>query len=163
MKLGSILLDGRETVIVDAGRGRAATLRDLCSAAALPAPPATIQALIEAGNTEWDMARRAAEYLPRIPGNIASATTLDWLPVQPRASKILGVAFNNRALMRTAHKDPGVPNFFLKPPSSLLGHGKAIEVRSYYGATIPECELAAVIGKRCKDVAPSEALVHVFG
>ena len=163
MKLGSILLDGRETVIVDAGRGRAATLRDLCSAAALPAPPATIQALIEAGNTEWDMARRAAEYLPRIPGNIASATTLDWLPVQPRASKILGVAFNNRALMRTAHKDPGVPNFFLKPPSSLLGHGKAIEVRSYYGATIPECELAAVIGKRCKDVAPSEALDHVFG
>ena len=163
MKLGSILLDGRETVIVDAGRGRAATLRELYSVAGLAAPPATIQALIDAGKTEWDMARGAAEFLPRIRGKTANANRLDWLPVQPRASKILGVAFNNRALMRTAHKDPGVPNFFLKPPSSLLGHGKPIEVRDYYGATIPECELAAVIGRRGKDIAPSDALDYVFG
>lgn len=163
MKLGSILLNGRETVIVDADGGGAATLRELYSAAGLPAPPATIQALIDAGKTEWDRARRAAEFLPAVCGEIASTHMLDWLPVQPRASKILGVAFNNRALMRMAHKDPGVPNFFLKPPSSLQGHGKPIEVRDYYGATIPECELAAVIGRRARDIRPEDALEHVFG
>ncbi len=163
MRLGSILLDGRETVIVDSGGGNATTLRALYSAASLPAPPATMQDFIDAGPSEWNTARRAADLMRGAQGEIAITNRLDWLPAQSRASKILGVAFNNRALMRTAHKDPGVPNFFLKPPSSLLGHGKAIEVRDDYGATIPECELAAVIGRRCRNVAASDALDHVFG
>ena len=42
----------------------------------------------------------------------------EWLPPIGNPSKILGVAFNNRELMKKAHYDPGVPNFFLKPPSS---------------------------------------------
>ena len=36
-------------------------------------------------------------------------------------------------------------------------------MRDYYGATIPECELAAVIGRRGKDLSPADALDHVFG
>ena len=161
MKFGSIILDGRETVIVRSGHHRAVTLETLYSHAGCGDAPATVQGLIAGGEAELDRARRAA----RSSQGLQSLDTrdVDWLPAQPSASKIFGVAFNNRALMRTAHKDPGVPNFFLKPPSSLLGHGKPIEIRDYYGATIPECELAAVIGRRGKDVAASETLEHVFG
>ena len=175
MQIGSILVGDRETAIVNAGDGRAATLRDFYAVAGLGAAPDTIQALIESGAAEWGRARQAARDLTAFlsetrsesrsetwPG-LLDTNSADWLPVHPRTGKILGVAFNNRALMRTAHKDPGVPNFFLKPPSSLLGHGKPIEVRDYYGATIPECELAAVIGRRARDIRPEDALDHVFG
>ena len=175
MQLGSILVRDGETAIVNAGDGRAATLRNLYTVAGLGTGPDTIQALIESGAAEWGRARQAIQDLTSFrpdtrsesraetwPG-LLDTNSADWLPVHPRPGKILGVAFNNRELMRTAHKDPGVPNFFLKPPSSLLGHGKPIEVRDYYGATIPECELAAVIGRRGRDVAPSDALDYVFG
>ena len=175
MQLGSILVGDRETVIVNAGDGRAATLRDFYAAAGLGTGPDTINALIESGAAEWSRIRKAFQDLTAFrqktrsgpcsetwPG-LLDTNSADWLPVNPRPGKIFGVAFNNRALMRTAHKDPGVPNFFLKPPSSLQGHGKPIEIRDCYGATIPECELAAVIGRRGKDVATSEALDHVFG
>ena len=161
MKFGSIILDGRETVIVRSGRHGAVALEALYSHAGCGDPPATLQELIAGGETELARARRAARNAQDL--QPLDTRAVDWLPAQPHASKIFGVAFNNRALMRTAHKDPGVPNFFLKPPSSLQGHGKPIEIRDYYGATIPECELAAVIGRRGKDVAASAALDHVFG
>ena len=163
MKFGSIIVDGREIVIVQTGKHRAVPLGSLFSLAGLGDAPATMQALIGAANDELERARLALRDLAKRLTPRLDTRTLNWLPVQPRAGKILGVAFNNRALMRTAHKDPGVPNFFLKPPSSLQGHGKPIEVRDYYGATIPECELAAVIGRRARDVRPEDALDHVFG
>ena len=161
MKFGSIILDGRETVIVRSGRHGAVALEALYSNAGCGDAPATIQELIAGGEAELDRARQASCSAKEL--QPLDTRAVDWLPAQPHASKIFGVAFNNKALMRTAHKDPGVPNFFLKPPSSLQGHGKPIEIRDYYGATIPECELAAVIGRRGKDVAASEALDHVFG
>ena len=163
MKFGSIILDGEETVIVRSGDQCAVTLEALYSRAGLGDSPTTLQGLIAGGEPELDRARRALLDSSNQPLPERGTRTVDWLPVQPHASKIFGVAFNNRALMRTAHKDPGVPNFFLKPPSSLVGHGKPIEVRDYYGATIPECELAAVIGRRARDISPDDALEHVFG
>ena len=162
MKFGSISMDGRETVIVQAGDHGAVTLDALYFHAGLGDVPGSIRVLIAGGPAELDRVRKAMRGVPFSRSPRLDTTAVDWLPVQPHASKIFGVAFNNRALMRTAHKDPGVPNFFLKPPSSLAGHGKAIEVRDYYGATIPECELAAVIGRRARDVSPGDALDHVF-
>lgn len=163
MKFGSIILSGREHVIVQTGEHEAMTLSSLYSSSGFGDAPATLQALIAGDEDELGRARQAMGSSAQLPAPPLDTRTLDWLPVQPRAGKILGVAFNNRALMLTAHKDPGVPNFFLKPPSSLQGHGKPIEVRDYYGATIPECELAAVVGRRARDISPEDALDHVFG
>ena len=163
MKFGSINLDGRETVIIETRHHGAVTLSALYACAGLDSPPASIQALIAGGTPELRRVHQAISGISTPPSPQLDTRTVDWLPVQPRPGKIFGVAFNNRALMRTAHRDPGVPNFFLKPPSSLQGHGKPIEVRDYYGATIPECELAAVIGRRGKDLSPADALDHVFG
>ena len=87
----------------------------------------------------------------------------DWLPPIGNPSKILGVAFNNRELMKKAHYDPGVPNFFLKPPSCLIGHGKPIIVDPNWGAVIPEPEICAVIGRRGKHIVEADALDYVFG
>ena len=62
-----------------------------------------------------------------------------------------------------AHRDPGVPNFFLKPSTCLQGHGKPIVVDPGWGAVIPEPELCAVIGKRAKHIGEEQALDHIFG
>jgi len=90
-------------------------------------------------------------------------SNFDWLPPIQSPSKILGVAFNNVELMKKAHRDPGVPNFFLKPPSSLQGHNKPIIVDPNWGAVIPEPEICAVISKKAKHVSPENALNYVFG
>ena len=86
-----------------------------------------------------------------------------WAPPISKPSKILGVAFNNRELMRKAHRDPGVPNFFLKPPSCLTGHRHPIAVDPDWGAVIPEPEVCAVIGRKAKHIREEDALGHVFG
>ena len=65
--------------------------------------------------------------------------------------------------MKKAHKDPGVPNFFLKPPSALQGHNKPIIVDPNWGAVIPEPEICAVISKKAKHISANEALDYVFG
>ena len=92
-----------------------------------------------------------------------SIATFEWLPPIQKPSKILGVAFNNKELMKKAHKDPGVPNFFLKPPSALQGHNKPIVVDPNWGAVIPEPEICAVISKKAKHISADEALDYVFG
>ena len=92
-----------------------------------------------------------------------SIATFEWLPPIQKPSKILGVAFNNKELMKKAHKDPGVPNFFLKPPSALQGHNKPIIVDPNWGAVIPEPEICAVISKKAKHISTDEALDYVFG
>jgi 2-keto-4-pentenoate hydratase/2-oxohepta-3-ene-1,7-dioic acid hydratase in catechol pathway len=87
----------------------------------------------------------------------------DWCPPITDPSKVIGVAMNNKGIRQEAHKASDVPNYFLKPPSSLLGHNKNVVVLENYGETIPELELAAIIGKRCKDIPADEALDCVFG
>ncbi len=86
-----------------------------------------------------------------------------WLPPIQRPNKILGVAFNNKELMKKAHKDPGVPNFFLKPSSCLIGHQEKIIVDPSWGSTIPEPEICAIIGKGGKNITETAALDHIFG
>lgn len=88
---------------------------------------------------------------------------IDWEPPIPNPSMILNVPFNNKELMKKAHRDPGVPNFFLKPPSCLQSHTKPIVVDPDWGAVIPEPEVCAVIGKRAKHIPDEDALDHVFG
>ncbi len=52
---------------------------------------------------------------------------------------------------------------FIKPASSLVGHGGAIECKPHYGRVHPEPELAVVIGKTAKNIAARDAYDYVFG
>ncbi|MEM9208802.1 MAG: fumarylacetoacetate hydrolase family protein [Pseudomonadota bacterium] len=160
MKFGTVLEDGRPTVVVGAGTTDLCRLTDLCDAAGVGRYTSTLD-LVERVADVREFAATLTEHVHAVPH--ISTDAVEWLPPIARPSKILGVAFNNRKLVETAHKDPGVPNFFLKPPSALQAHRKPIRVNPDWGAVIPEPELCAVIGRRCKDVTDGEALAHVFG
>ncbi|MBC7293237.1 MAG: fumarylacetoacetate hydrolase family protein [Thermoleophilia bacterium] len=95
-------------------------------------------------------------------------------PVAP--GKILGVGWNFRAHIRemvnrlqgdqvpeTTVEEAPPPILFLKPPSSLIGHGEAI-VYPYDATRVEyEGELAVVIGRKARRVSPEEARQAVLG
>ena len=153
MKLGTINYHDKETIIAQTDGGKIMKLASAYSAANFDGTPNSMLALIKGGRKELSRAQKAVRNVTSEAINPINEKDLDWLAPQPHPSKIFGVAFNNKRLLETAHKDPQVPNFFLKPPSCLTGHLKPIEVRSFYGATITECELAAVIGRRAKNIS----------
>ena len=159
MKLGTINHQGRPALVAMKDGG-VALLSELYESAGLGNAPASMNDLIEGGAAELAKARQALEQGNATP---LAEPGIDWLPPQTRPSKVLGVAFNNMGIRKSAHKDPGVPNFFLKAPSCLTGHGKPVIMEEHYGETIPELELAAVLGKRCKNVSVEEARAAVFG
>lgn len=159
MKLGTINHNGRPALVANQ-QGSVVLLKDLYASAGLGDAPSSMNDLIEGGTEELARARKAIETGK---AEAIEEAGIDWLPPQTRPSKILGVAFNNMGIRKSAHRDPGVPNFFLKAPSCLTGHGKPVLIEEHYGETIPELELAAVIGKRCKKVTVEEARDAIFG
>jgi 2-keto-4-pentenoate hydratase/2-oxohepta-3-ene-1,7-dioic acid hydratase in catechol pathway len=58
---------------------------------------------------------------------------------------------------------PKEPLLFFKPPSSVIGPGAPIVLTSQAQQVEHECELAVVIGQRCKNVTPEEAWDYVLG
>ena len=158
MKLGSVYLDGKIVPIVQGAEGQAHNLLDVFKKLEI----SQINSVLDLINLSKDE--------PNLLNNIRISTEglagfepIDWAPPIVNPSKILGVAFNNKELMKKAHKDPGVPNYFLKPPSALQAHEKPIIVDPDWGAVIPEPEICAVIGKRAKHITEEEALNYVFG
>lgn len=162
MKIASIRRDGHVELIVELpGRG-AALMSDLYKQAQLGTPPASMQALIERGDSEIEKLRAAlssnAGALP-----LVNLDDVEWLAPQPRAGKILGIAVNNRHLNKVAFRVPTHPMIFMKSSSSLTGHNKPIEIMNEHGYTIPEPELCAVLAKGGKNIPEDQALDHVFG
>jgi 2-keto-4-pentenoate hydratase/2-oxohepta-3-ene-1,7-dioic acid hydratase in catechol pathway len=159
MKFGTIRESGQEVLIGRISDSEAVRLADAYAAAGLTPAPANMQALIEGGAAELE---RAAQALAAGAPTLA-LDSVEWMAPQTRPSKFLGVAMNNKGIRKEAHFPSDVPNYFLKAPSCLTGHGQPIIMKEHYGETIPELELAAVIGKGGKDIAPENALEHVFG
>ena len=161
MKTGTIKIGNENRLVTMLPDGRVALVSAVYEAAGIAEAPATFQELVETGGGQLAGALAAVaenESLPTL-----DAEQLDWQPPQPRPSKILGCAFNNVGIRRAAHVDPGVPNFFLKAPSSLVGYGKPVVIKEQYGHTMPEPELVVCIGQGGKDIPEAEALDHVFG
>jgi 2-keto-4-pentenoate hydratase/2-oxohepta-3-ene-1,7-dioic acid hydratase in catechol pathway len=88
---------------------------------------------------------------------------LHWLPPVPRPGKVVCVALNNSANKDRIMKGPAHPATFIKPASSLIGHGQPIRLREAYGRVHPEPELVVVIGRDGSDIARENAMDHVFG
>ena len=84
--------------------------------------------------------------------------------VLPRPSKVVGVGLNYRAHAAEMKKPlPDEPLLFLKPPSSVIGHGEPIVLPPGYVRVDFEGELAIVIGKRARRVPVERALDYVAG
>ena len=76
----------------------------------------------------------------------------------PTPSKIVCVGRNYLAhAQELGNEVPTEPLLFLKPPSSLIGHGDAIEIPEGVGRVDYEGEIALVVGRTARDVAEEDA------
>ena len=79
-------------------------------------------------------------------------------------SKIVCVGRNYAAHAAEHGVDvPTEPLLFLKPPSSVVAPGEAIVLPALSSRVEHECELALVIGRRCRAVAEASAWEQVLG
>jgi 2-keto-4-pentenoate hydratase/2-oxohepta-3-ene-1,7-dioic acid hydratase in catechol pathway len=163
LKLASFHAAGRDRVgILSEG-----TLLDVLGA--LPAKlapegrPRSLLELIEAGEPALEALARIAEPGGSTPLERFSPSEVRWHPPVRRPSKICCLALNNSANADRILQGPKHPAMFIKPSSSLIGHGGAIECRPEYGRTHPEPELALVIGKTARNVSAERAYDYVFG
>ncbi len=152
MKLGTIKIDGKPTVI-----GRVTDEK------AVRLPFAWMEELIEAGERGLDTARAEIEKAQRGGLPLIDLANADWMAPNPRPSKILGCAVNNNNLNDKAFRPMTAPMFFIKGRSALTGHNKTIDILKDHGQSIPEPEPVVVFGKTAKHVAPERALDYVFG
>jgi 2-keto-4-pentenoate hydratase/2-oxohepta-3-ene-1,7-dioic acid hydratase in catechol pathway len=73
------------------------------------------------------------------------------------ASKIVCIGRNYREhAAELGNEVPPEPLIFLKPPSSLLAHGKPIVMPGISARVDHEAELGVVIGKKCRDLRDDE-------
>jgi 2-keto-4-pentenoate hydratase/2-oxohepta-3-ene-1,7-dioic acid hydratase in catechol pathway len=90
--------------------------------------------------------------------------SFEWLPPVVAPEKILCVGHNyRRHVAETGAAVPSHPSFFVRFPSSQVGHEQPIVRPSVSDMYDFEGELAVVIGREARHVAPERALEHVAG
>jgi 2-keto-4-pentenoate hydratase/2-oxohepta-3-ene-1,7-dioic acid hydratase in catechol pathway len=101
------------------------------------------------------------------PQPTGEALPLSALRVLPpcRPGKIIGLWNNfHAAAQKNGWPLPAEPLYFLKSPGCVAAHEQAIEaVPEAVGRVAYEGELAVVIGRRARRIAPTDAARHVFG
>jgi 2-keto-4-pentenoate hydratase/2-oxohepta-3-ene-1,7-dioic acid hydratase in catechol pathway len=90
--------------------------------------------------------------------------TFRWLPPIPTPQRILCTGFNFRSHATESERDVAAhPTFFVRFPSSFVGHEQPI-VRPAASATLDwEGEIAVVIGQGGRHISEGAALDHVAG
>ena len=85
-------------------------------------------------------------------------------PLEPRALLCIGLNYRQHAAETNAPL-PQFPVLFFKNPASVQNPGDPIELPRWLASTKVdyECELAVVIGRRCKNVSRADALDYVLG
>jgi 2-keto-4-pentenoate hydratase/2-oxohepta-3-ene-1,7-dioic acid hydratase in catechol pathway len=84
------------------------------------------------------------------------------VPVVP--SKIIAVGVNYLDHAREMNRElPKEPLIWLKSPTSLLPDGGKIEIPFPEHRTDFEAELAIVVGRKVRNIAPAQASKHIFG
>jgi 2-keto-4-pentenoate hydratase/2-oxohepta-3-ene-1,7-dioic acid hydratase in catechol pathway len=168
LKLASFHAAGRDRVGILSNGMLVDALAALPHAGTPETRPRSLLELIEAGEPALEQLRRIASDASiagdaSIAAEAFSPAEVLWQPPVRRPSKICCLALNNSANADRIIRGPRHPAMFIKPSSSLIGHGGAIECRAEYGRTHPEPELALVIGKTARNVAAANAYDYVFG
>ncbi|SFB87193.1 2-keto-4-pentenoate hydratase/2-oxohepta-3-ene-1,7-dioic acid hydratase (catechol pathway) [Halobiforma haloterrestris] len=83
-------------------------------------------------------------------------------PCEPSALYCVGRNFAE-TLEQMEYERPEEPDFFIKPPASLLGHEQPIPYPEFTDELTYAGELAAVIDRRCRDVPEDEVPEVVRG
>lgn len=155
MRLATIVADGGPRVVVvrdghalpiDGDALGLRTIRDVAAAG-------------EAGLgrvREWADRQAAGAWRP--------LATVTLGPAVPDPGAIYTIGHNYRAPIEPDGAGPERPLVYGKAASSVAGHGATLTWdRTVTGTVDAECELAVVIGRPAWNVAPAEALDHVFG
>ena len=61
------------------------------------------------------------------------------------------------------NETPAAPVLFMKPASSVIGDGEAVQIPAYSQECHYEVELAVLIGAQCRGVLAEKAMEHVAG
>ena len=97
-------------------------------------------------------------------GEALPSSEISWLPPIPAPARILCIGINYRLhIEETGHSLPDHPAVFLKLPDALVGHEEPIRRPQASTHFDYEGELALVIGKSGRKIAPKDAMDHVFG
>lgn len=97
-------------------------------------------------------------------GDGIAASDTSWLPPIPAPARILCIGINYRLhVEETGRSLPDHPAVFLKLPDALVGHEAPIRRPKASPHFDYEGELALVIGKAGRNIAPEAAMDHVFG
>jgi len=83
-------------------------------------------------------------------------------PCKPTALYCVGRNYAE-TLDEMDYERPDEPDFFIKPPTSVLAHDRPIRYPSFTEELTYAGELAAVIGERCRHVAPEDVSDVVRG
>lgn len=148
MKVASVLLDGAPAIVAARNDGSIVNIGALVGT----------NSLGEALRRGVDFASIIFDGAPAIEGH------LSFLPPVLNPSRILCAGFNYRDhAVEAAAKIPEHPTFFVRFPSSLVGH-KVPLVQPVQSSMLDwEGELAVVIGRAGRHIAPNNALQHVAG
>lgn len=85
-------------------------------------------------------------------------------PVIPKPEKIVCMGLNYADHAKEGgHARPDYPSFFMRVPSSLLGHEQLMIIPRVSDKLDYEAELAFVIGKRCHRLTKKNALAAIAG
>jgi 2-keto-4-pentenoate hydratase/2-oxohepta-3-ene-1,7-dioic acid hydratase in catechol pathway len=136
--------------------------------------PVTMLELIESGfalrkDVDAVIAASAREPAAELLRDTATAQMLSPIPVPRKNVFCVGrnykLHIEEGARARGAAPTyPAVPEFFTKPPTSVIGHEAEIRLDGSVTKKLDyEVELAFVIGKRCRDIPASDAADVIFG
>jgi acylpyruvate hydrolase len=163
-KVGDLAL-AYENLLVERGEPIAHTI------AAARIPP-SMKEFIAAGEPSLRAAKEAHEYLQKHPNAqgqrgekiIYGMSEVKFRPALPNPERLMHIGVNTKPVLKMFGA-PDRPMMFLKNPRSVIGDGDDIvlmpEGESYL--TTSEIELAVVIGKKGRNIPPSEAYDHIFG
>ena len=110
-------------------------------------------------------ALRKALASARAPTSGWKPANLRYAPPLARPSKVWGIGLNFRAHAADLRADPGEhPAAWMRPATTLAGHGATVTLPSGVGRVTAEAEVALVLGKRAHRLGSAkEAREAVFG
>ena len=170
MIIGRIRADGQEILICKLGPAwfnftqALADMRQTVEGVST-IPVKDVLTLISAGLFTRPLICRVAEFVQRY-GRLDRyrlAPPELWLPPL-RPGKVLAMGRNYRAHVREFDNQmPDVPVVFSKANSACIGSGECIEIPADCGRVDYEGEVAIVIGRTCRGIAPEQARNHIAG
>jgi 2-keto-4-pentenoate hydratase/2-oxohepta-3-ene-1,7-dioic acid hydratase in catechol pathway len=118
---------------------------------------------LDALNT-WYRTKGQKAIQPLMRPHIQKDTT-PYAPLFHMPPKIWGIGLNYAAhAADLSERTPTeLPASFMKPTTSIIGHGDTIQIPILSGKTTAEAELGVIIGRRCKNVSEKNWLDVVAG